>query len=173
MESRLNDKRILSIESVIRDRGFLENIRGGVLEDLLGLEDTFSSPWPRRSSPWPRPRSLRSSKIDMSSAQGQHYFFEQLKFCWKAPKTSRKICEYLFCFPQLEHWRRQGARAPPQSKFRQWQKCAKKPHCFFSFSFFQHFSCTTVTNNNIKDQGRRAPLNSIFAHQFKCITRVK
>ena len=40
--------------------------RGGVLEDVLGLEDTFSSPWP-----WPR--SLRSSKIALSSARGQHY----------------------------------------------------------------------------------------------------
>ena len=34
---------------------------------LLGLEDTFSSPWP-----WPR--SLKSSKIALSSARGQHYF---------------------------------------------------------------------------------------------------
>ena len=58
--------------------------RGGVLEDVLGLEDvledTFSSPWPwpwpRRSSPWPWPwpRSLKSSKIALSLARGQHYF---------------------------------------------------------------------------------------------------
>ena len=41
--------------------------RGGVLEDVLGLEDTFSSPWPR-------PRSLKSSKFALSSARGQHYF---------------------------------------------------------------------------------------------------
>ena len=41
--------------------------RGGVPEDVLGLEDTFSSPWP-----WPR--SLKSSKIALSSARGQHYF---------------------------------------------------------------------------------------------------
>ena len=58
--------------------------------DVLGLEDTFWSPWPR---------SLKSSKIALSSAQGQHYFFESLKSCWKTPKTSRKICEDLFCFP--------------------------------------------------------------------------
>ena len=31
------------------------NDRGEVLEDVLGLEDTFSSPWP-----WPWPRSLKS-----------------------------------------------------------------------------------------------------------------
>ena len=36
-----------------------DNIRGGV------LEDTFSSPWPR---------SLKSSRIALSSARGQHYF---------------------------------------------------------------------------------------------------
>ena len=41
-------------------------IRGGV------LEDTFRSPWPRMSSPWPR--GLKSSKIGLSSARGQHCF---------------------------------------------------------------------------------------------------
>ena len=58
------------------------NSRGGVLEDVLGLEDvlkdTFWSPWlwpwPRRSSPWPWPRGLKSSKIGLSSARGQQYF---------------------------------------------------------------------------------------------------
>ena len=44
--------------------------RGGVLEDVLGredvLEDTFWSPWPR---------SLKSSKIALSSARGQRYFW--------------------------------------------------------------------------------------------------
>ena len=56
--------------------------RGGVLENVLGLEDvledTFWSPWPwpRRSSPWPWPRGLKSSKIGLSSAWGQHYFLE-------------------------------------------------------------------------------------------------
>ena len=46
-----------------------QRTRGGVLEDILGLEDvledTFSSPWPR---------SLKYSKIALSSARGQHYF---------------------------------------------------------------------------------------------------
>ena len=36
---------------------------GGVLEDVLGLEDTFSRPWPQ---------ILKSSKIALSSAWGQH-----------------------------------------------------------------------------------------------------
>ena len=29
-------------------------------------------------------------------------FFEPLKFCWKMQETSRKICEDVVCFPQLE-----------------------------------------------------------------------
>ena len=32
---------------------------------------------------------------------------------------------------------------------------------------------TTVINNNIDNQGARAPLYSIFANGFKCITPVK
>ena len=63
-----------------RNFTMLQN-RGGVLEDVIGLEDRFCSPWPwpRRSSPWPR--GLKSLKIGLSSARGQHYFFELLKFC--------------------------------------------------------------------------------------------
>ena len=37
-------------------------------------------------------------------------FFEQLKFGWKTPEISRKICEYLFCFRLLEHRRSQWGR---------------------------------------------------------------
>ena len=50
----------------------------------LGLEASSS-----RKLPCPR---LEDSAI-----------FEQLKFRWKMPKTSRKICEHLSCFPHLEH----------------------------------------------------------------------
>ena len=76
--------------------------RGGVLEDVLGLKDTFWSPWP-----WPR--SLKSSaskpqvsKVTMSSARGQHYFLYHWNLVEKRQKPSGKICEKLFCFPQLE-----------------------------------------------------------------------
>ena len=81
-------------------------IRGGVLEDVLGLEDvledTFSSPWPwpwpRRSSPWPWPwpRSLKSSKIALSSARGQHYFLNSWNFVGKRQKHCRKFASTLF-----------------------------------------------------------------------------
>ena len=49
--------------------------RGGVLEDVLGLEDTFDvlGLGFEASSPRPWPRSLKSSKIALSSARGQQY----------------------------------------------------------------------------------------------------
>ena len=58
--------------------------------EVLGLGLEASSP---RNLPCPR---LEDSTI-----------CEPLKFCWKTPETSLKICEHLFCFPQLEHRRSQ------------------------------------------------------------------
>ena len=60
-------EKIIEVKSRVPGLMVVHISRGGVLEDVLGLEDTFSSPWP-----WPR--SLKSSKIALSSAQGQHYF---------------------------------------------------------------------------------------------------
>ena len=44
-----------------------------------------------------------------------------------------------------------------------------------SLSIFhvQQYTHTRVITNNFDDQGARAPTNSIFANQFKCMTRVK
>ena len=120
-------------------------IRSGVLEDVLGLEDvledTFWSHWP-----WPRSLKSLASKsqvLENCPVLGSRTagFFEQLKFRYKTSETLQKICEHLFCFPYLEHRRRQrgGGRVPPQLAFHQWQKCNKKPYCFFSFSFFLAF----------------------------------
>ena len=73
-------------------------------------------------------------------------FFEQLKFCWKMPETSRKICKYLFCFLLLQHRRSQRVGAspppPPNSNFTHDKKCDKKVYCFFSFflAFFAYNS---------------------------------
>ena len=47
--------------------------RGGVLENILGLEDTIWSPWL-----WPR--SLQVLENALSSARGQHYFLTCLKW---------------------------------------------------------------------------------------------
>ena len=54
-------------EKLNRNTTGMINTRGGVLEIVLGLEDTFWSSWP-----WPQ--SLKSLKIAQSSARGQHYF---------------------------------------------------------------------------------------------------
>ena len=60
------------------------------LENVLGLEDTFWSPWPwpRRSNFWPWPRSLKSSEIALSSAREQHYFLN----CWNFVEKRQKPC---------------------------------------------------------------------------------
>ena len=80
------------------------NVRGGVLEDVLGLEDTFWCPCPRRSSP--RPWSLKFSIIALSSARTA-IFFELLKFCRSPEKNFwrpffgdrlKKIFKDLFIF---------------------------------------------------------------------------
>ena len=77
-----------------------QGARGGVLEDVLGLEDTFWTPWPwpRKSSPWPWPRGLKSSKIALFSARSTALFFEVLKFCrspekkfWKTFFTGERL----------------------------------------------------------------------------------
>ena len=101
--------------------------------EALGLE---------ASSPWPWPRSLRSSKIALSSARGQHYFFNRWNFVGKRLRPRRKFANTFFCFPQLEH-RLSQTGLLPQLKFHQWQKCDKKAYCFFSFSFFLAFFAYT------------------------------
>ena len=52
-------EKIIEVESRVPGLLVVHIPRGGV------LEDTFSSLWPR---------SLKSSKIALSTAQGQHYF---------------------------------------------------------------------------------------------------
>ena len=105
--------------------------RGGVLEDVL--KDTFWSLWP-----WPR--SLRSSKIALSSARGQHYFLNRWNFVGKRPKSCKNFANTFFVF---RNWSIGLAKQTyPQLKFHQWQKCDKKAYCFFSFfsAFFAYTS---------------------------------
>ena len=63
---------------------------------------TFSSPWPRRSSPWPGPRSLKSSKIALSSARGQHYFLYPRNLVEKRQKPCGKLAKTFLVF---HNWR--------------------------------------------------------------------
>ena len=69
--------------------------RGGVPEDVLGLEDTFWSPWP-----WPR--SLKSSKIALSSVRGQHYFWTVEILLENARNLAKNLHRPFFWFPQVE-----------------------------------------------------------------------
>ena len=118
--------------------GTIANIRGRVLEDVLGFEDVFENTFWR---PWPWPWSLKSSKIALSSARGQHYFLNSWNFVEKHLKPRGNFATTFFVFV---YWsigvakRGQGAR-PTQSKFHQWQKCDKIVYCFFSFTFFLAF----------------------------------
>ena len=105
--------------------------RGGVLEDVLGLEDTFWSLWP-----WSWPRSLKSlalaSKpqvLENCPVLGSRtaLFFEQLKFCWKTPETSRKICKHLFVFFTWSIGVGKGREAaPPNCNFTNDKNVTKK-----------------------------------------------
>ena len=144
--------------------------------------------WSPRGRPWPRGRPqghiLKSLALALASkvkslalalaskpqvlenrpvlGSRTALLLEQLKFRWKTPETSQKICEPLLCFPRLEHRRSLGegdrGPPPPQLKFHQWQKCDKKAYGFFSFSFFlAFFAYNSITNNNIEDQGSGSP----------------
>ena len=62
---------------------------------------------------------------------------------------------------------------PPNQNFTNDKNVTKKSIVFSVSVSFQHFSLTTVTNNNVEDQGCRVLPTSIFASQFKRITRRK
>ena len=103
-----------------------------VTEDsiLVQYEKPKDQRWSPRGRPWPRGRprghilkslALASKVKSLALASKPQVlencpvlgsrtalFFKQLKFRWKAPETSRKICEHFFCFPLLEHRRSQG-----------------------------------------------------------------
>ena len=90
----------------------------------------FNQRWGPRGHPWPRGQILKSLALASKpqvlglglEALGPRKLpcprledstiFEPLKFCRKTPETSRKICQYLFNFEQLEH-RLSQAGLPP------------------------------------------------------------
>ena len=134
--------------------------RGRVLEDVLGLEDVLQdSFW----SPWPR--SLRSSKIALSSARGQHYFLNRWNFVGKRQKPRGKFAKIFFVF---RNWSiGLASEPPPHLKFHRWQKCDKKAYCLFSFSFFLAFFAYTSSEQQYWRPKAPGTLKSIFASQFK------
>ena len=88
----------------------------------LSNEDAKNQRWSPRRRPWPRGHILKSLATKPQVHENCPVLgsrtalsFEQLKFRWKTPETSRKICEHLFCFPHLEHRPSQGegAGGPP------------------------------------------------------------
>ena len=121
--------------------------RGHILKSIgLGLE---------ASSPWPWPRSLRSSKIALSSARGQHYFLNRWNFVGKRPKPRGKFANTFFVF---RNWSIGLAkRASSLLKFYQWQKCDRKAYCFFSFSFFLAFFAYTSSEQQYWRPGAPRP----------------
>ena len=129
-------------------------IRDGVLKDVLGLEDvledTFWCPWPRSLKSLAvasKPQVLENCPVLGSRTA---LFFKQLKFRWKTPETSRKICEHVFCFPHLEHRRTQGEGVGPPPRhwnFTNDKNMTKKPIVSsVSDSFLAFFADKSITN---------------------------
>ena len=75
--------------SLLPPQGLSVSSKGGV------LEDTFWSPWL-----WPR--SLKSSKIALSSARGQHYFSTAEISLENARNLAKNLQRPFFWFPQVE-----------------------------------------------------------------------
>ena len=154
--------------------------------------------WSPRGRPWPRGHIFKSlalalaskvkslalaskpqsSKIALSSAQGQHYFLNSWNFVGKRQKHCRKFARTSFVFftwsKGVAKGRGVGGPLPFPIEISPMTKCDKKAYSFFSISFFlPFFAYNSIIKNNIEDQGLRVPLNSIFASQFKRMTRRK
>ena len=68
--------------------------RGGVLNGIFWSP----WPWPWRSSSCSLPRSLKSSKIALFSARGQHHFLYRRSLVEKRPKPRGKLAKTFFVF---------------------------------------------------------------------------
>ena len=76
--------------------------RGGVPEDVLGLEDTFSSPWPRGcilKSLASKPQVLENWPVLGSRTA---LFLNRWNFVGKRQKSCGKSAKTFFWFPQVE-----------------------------------------------------------------------
>ena len=78
-------------------------------ESVMNSNCTHHQRWSPRERPWPRERprghifkslalASKPQVLENCPVLGSRtaLFFEPLKFCWKAPETSQKICEDLF-----------------------------------------------------------------------------
>ena len=123
----------------VKRRRHLDTKNRKVISVSQALQLSIYQRWSPRGRPWPRGRPrghiLKSLALALASkvkslalalaskpqvlenrpvlGSRTALFFEQLKFRWKTPETSRKSCEQLFCFPRLEHRRRQEEAAGP------------------------------------------------------------
>ena len=77
----------------------------GIQIEMLISYDKAVKRWSPRGRPWPRGQILKSLALKPQVLENcpvigssTTLFFEQLKFCWKTPETSRKISEDLFLF---------------------------------------------------------------------------
>ena len=99
----------------------------------------------KASSPWPWPRSLKSTKIALSSARGQHYFLNSWNFVGKRQKPRVKFANTFFVFLTRSigvcKWRR---GRPPNWNFTNEKNVTKKPIVSSVSVSFWYFSLTTV-----------------------------
>ena len=118
------------MDQLLNQQPFRLRGRGGV------LEDTIWSPWPWKSNPWPR--SLQVLQNGLSSAWGQHYFFDLLKmtqghdqFCFVLKNGRERAKKILKPFLFLENaW-----------IFRRiYEISERRPFIFFLFIFFRRTS---------------------------------
>ena len=112
--------------------------------EVLGLE---------ASSPWPR--SLRSSKIALSSARGQHYFLNRWNFVGKRQKPRGKFANTFFVFRNWSIGLAKRASSPidisPLTKM--WQKSL----LFLQFQLFLAFFAYTSSEQQYWRPGAPGP----------------
>ena len=112
------------------------------------------------SSPWPWPRSLKSSKIALSSARGEHYFLNSWNFVGKRQKPRGKFANTFFVFLtwSIGVGKGRGAEAPPNCYFTN-DKTVIKRLLFLQFQFrysifrWQEYNCLTI----LKTRGAGSP----------------
>ena len=126
---------------------FKQKNRSGVLEDVLGLEDTIWSPWPRWSSPWPWAHSkMPCSRIEESTI---FCLVENGSRSWAMLfrlGARRRTCEKTFLTHEiLEHLRIRGKR--PICLFFLWDRLKfleNLENFWAKYFFLEHFRAVSL-----------------------------